>query len=114
MKLTTIKPRLTAISTARLKPAQAQVTERKRGSAGVKDRESIKMRDCGMCVECHRKGATRRGWIVDHRIPLWDGGSDEPENKQTLCIPCHDAKSKVEAGLRAKGESVPRPHGVSY
>lgn len=114
MKLTTLKPRLT-ISTAVRVPtltAKPGVVERLRGSAGVRDRAEIKERDHGMCQECKRHGATRPGCVVDHTIPLWDQGSDDASNKQLLCDPCHEAKSKVEAGLRASGQSVPHPRGV--
>lgn len=99
MKLTTLKPRLKAASLGKVamlvRPA---VVERKRGSAGVIDRERIKRRDCGLCQVCQR-----RGYIVDHVKPLWAGGSDEDENKQLICKPCHDAKSEREAAMRAAG-----------
>ncbi|MFB9288692.1 HNH endonuclease [Pseudoduganella plicata] len=32
-----------------------------------------------------------------------EGGSDEPENKQTLCDLCHDVKTAQEAAERARG-----------
>jgi 5-methylcytosine-specific restriction protein A len=114
VKLQSLKPRLQALSTARIAVLTARpgVVERKRGSAGVKDRNAIKERDCGLCQECQRHGAARPGSKVDHRIPLWDSGDDSDSNKQLMCDRCHEAKSKVEAGMRSKGESVPRPHGV--
>ena len=113
MKLTTLKSTLQRAPGSKLQTLSARpMVERKRGSAGVKDRNNIKRRDFGMCQECKRNGIARAGHLVDHRIPLWDGGSDEEENKQSLCYPCHDAKTKVEAGLRARGQSVPRPDGV--
>jgi hypothetical protein len=51
VKLKSLKPRLKTSSTARVATLTAKpgVTERLRGSAGVKDREAIKMRDQGMC-----------------------------------------------------------------
>jgi 5-methylcytosine-specific restriction protein A len=112
MKLRTLQPRLAVTPVATLRPLQVATVEPKRGSAGVKDRAAIKERDCGLCQECRRHGAARPGCKVDHRIPLWDGGSDTASNKQLMCDPCHEAKSKVEAGIRAKGDSVPRPDGV--
>ena len=83
--------------------AQPGRIERKRGSAGVKDRNAIKGRDCGLCQACSRKGKTTLGSVVDHIKPLWDGGSDEAHNKELLCIPCHDEKTKHEATQRARG-----------
>lgn len=38
----------------------------------------------------------------DHRVPLWAGGPNTLENLQTLCVPCHRAKTKREAGERAR------------
>jgi 5-methylcytosine-specific restriction protein A len=96
-----------------LQPARARVTmmpdrrpdtiERKRGSAGVRDRERIRARDCGLCQECKRRGKTVLGAAVDHITPLWKGGSDEDDNKELLCVPCHDAKTAREAAERARG-----------
>jgi 5-methylcytosine-specific restriction protein A len=78
-------------------------TQRKRGSAGVKDRNRIRERDCGMCQHCKAQGIARLGTQVDHVIALWAGGSDADDNKQLLCDPCHDAKTKREAAERAAG-----------
>jgi 5-methylcytosine-specific restriction protein A len=102
-RLQTLKPRITVARTSQLQVLQARpgTVERKRGSAGVKDRNRIKERDNGLCVACLAAGRVRLGAVVDHRVPLWDGGSDEDENKQLLCDPCHDAKTAREAGQRA-------------
>jgi len=48
-----------------------ETVERKRGSAGVCDRDRIRARDFGLCQECKRKGRTTIGGPVDHIIPLW-------------------------------------------
>lgn len=99
MKLTTLKPRIKAVTLGRIAMLpKSTAVERKRGSAGVADRIKIKQRDKGLCQVCRRPG-----YIVDHIIPLWEGGSDEDENKQLICAPCHDAKSAVEAKRRAAG-----------
>lgn len=79
------------------------MVERLRGGAGVRDRAKIKARDCGLCQECKRQGRARPGSVVDHTTPLWEYGTDEESNKELLCHPCHDAKSKVEAARRAAG-----------
>ena len=34
---------------------------------------------------------------IDHRQPLWRGGSNEPDNLQALCPNCHAAKTQAEA-----------------
>jgi 5-methylcytosine-specific restriction protein A len=100
-KLTALKSRLQS-----LKPAVQQLggtddrVQRKRGSAGVKDRQAIRARDHGLCQECKRQGRTILGVVVDHITPLWQGGSDEDDNKELLCNPCHDAKTAQEAAQR--------------
>jgi 5-methylcytosine-specific restriction protein A len=98
-----LKPRITVDRSSRVQVLRArpETVERKRGSTGVKDRNKIKKRDNGLCVLCLAMGRVSAGRVVDHRIPLWDGGSDEDENKQTLCHPCHDAKTAQEAAQRA-------------
>jgi 5-methylcytosine-specific restriction endonuclease McrA len=49
------------------------------------------------------------GWHADHVLPLWKVDRTVPEafwfwtmaNLQTLCLKCHAAKTKREAGERA-------------
>lgn len=104
-RLQTLKPRVALITAAlvRIEPVHAGVVERKRGSAGVKDRSRIRERDCGLCQECKRNGRTALGAAVDHIVPLWKGGSDEDDNKELLCNNCHDAKTAREAAERGRG-----------
>lgn len=105
MKLQTLQPRLhQAASRVTMLPTQRPDTvQRVRGSAGVRDRERIRARDCGLCQECKRQGRTALGAAVDHIEPLWKGGSDDDTNKELLCTPCHDAKTAREAAERARG-----------
>jgi 5-methylcytosine-specific restriction endonuclease McrA len=104
MKLQSLKPRVRTLALA-LVTAQPVTVERKRGSAGVKDRARIKTRDCGLCQECMRNGKTVLGQDVDHITPLWAGGSDEDRNKELLCVPCHEAKTAREAADRGRWQS---------
>jgi 5-methylcytosine-specific restriction protein A len=103
VKLATLKPRLKAASLNRIQSLPPATVERKRGSAGVRDRNRIRERDCALCQLCKRKGITTLGAAVDHIIPLWAGGSDDESNKWLLCHPCHDAKTAEEAKQRAAG-----------
>jgi 5-methylcytosine-specific restriction protein A len=106
VKLQTIKPRVQMLGAGRVTilTAQPNVVERKRGSAGVKDRNAIKARDHGLCQRCKRLGkAGVLGDVVDHIVPLHLGGSDKGQNKELLCNSCHDAKTALEAGGRARG-----------
>jgi 5-methylcytosine-specific restriction protein A len=104
-KLTTLKPRLQTVGNrlATLTPVKPGTVERKRGWAGVNDRNRIRARDDGLCQECKRQGRTSLGGPVDHKVPLWAGGSDNDDNKELLCVLCHDAKTAREAAQRAKG-----------
>ena len=51
-----------------------------------------------LCRLCKRKGKTTLAVTVDHIIPLADGGLDIDDNCQSLCQPCHDAKTSNEVG----------------
>lgn len=103
-KLQTLKPRLQTLgSKLQTVATRPGTVERKRGYAGVKDRERIRERDQGLCQQCLRNGIGRTGWPVDHIVPLWKGGSDEDDNKELLCDDCHDAKTAREAAERAAG-----------
>lgn len=47
-----------------------------------------------LCVHCLEKGLIVEGDVVDHPIPIEDGGAKLSEsNAQTLCHPCHNRKS---------------------
>ena len=49
-------------------------------------------------------------WEVDHIVPLIDGGGHEANNLQTLCTPCHKAKTAEEARSRAmQSRGTPDP-----
>lgn len=65
------------------------------GRALQKRNRRIKLRDQFTCRDC--------GYIftedklqVDHIVPVAEGGSDEDENCQTLCLDCHDLKTLSE------------------
>ena len=74
---------------------------RKRGRAGQRDRAAV-LAEEPLCRICLTLGRTRASAIVDHVRPLAWGGSDERSNKQGLCTPCHDEKSKAERAIDAE------------
>lgn len=76
-------------------PNRLKPTPRKRGRAGQRDRAQV-IAEEPLCRECLKHGRSTATAIVDHIKPLAWGGSDERSNKQGLCVPCHDAKSKAE------------------
>jgi 5-methylcytosine-specific restriction endonuclease McrA len=109
-RLQTLKPRITVARTSQLQVLTARpgTVERKRGSAGVKDRSRIKERDNGLCQSCKEQGRVSLGVEVDHKIPLFAGGSDDDENKWLLCVPCHVAKTKRDGSRRFPSHVVDR------
>ncbi|NTS64168.1 HNH endonuclease [Sphingomonas sp. HHU CXW] len=83
--------------------AHSKPSPRLRGRAGVADRRSI-LSDEPLCRTCVKAGRVTAATVVDHIVPLSEGGSDDRSNKQPLCTPCHDAKSKAErAAAQTRG-----------
>jgi 5-methylcytosine-specific restriction protein A len=97
-----LKPRVARKAWQHSKPSS-----RLRGRAGVEDRRRI-LAEEPLCRVCRGAGRVAASVVVDHVMPLSAGGSDERGNKQGLCGPCHDAKSKAErtAGLGAGRKST--------
>lgn len=59
----------------------------------------IKTRDMWTCQACKRVTDTLE---IDHIIPLHKGGKDVDQNCQSLCVPCHQAKSFREKGHKER------------
>lgn len=55
-----------------------------------------------LCAACLRVGLATPAEELDHITPLFKGGADDEENYQSLCHPCHAAKSAEERGFKAK------------
>ncbi|WP_374726411.1 HNH endonuclease [Herbaspirillum seropedicae] len=103
-KLTMLRPRLSAPSPVRtpILASSAGSTSRIRGRQWMKMKTAALVASDHWCVECLVVGVQRLAVEVDHRIPLWRGGSNEPSNLQGLCKAHHDAKTAQEAGERAR------------
>lgn len=72
--------------------------ERGYGTAWDRVRKQILRRDAGLCQPCKQAGhITPSCNTVDHIISKADRGTDEPSNLQTICNPCHTAKTAREA-----------------
>ena len=56
-----------------------------------------KFADNPLCAKCGQLPRTHREWELDHITPSSEGGSNDSENMQVLCIPCHDEKSQAES-----------------
>lgn len=82
-------------------------TARARGRARQDARLRIWLRDSPRCAGCGDlidiTPGTSRPFELDHTTPLWEGGADSDENRQCLCIPCHQAKTAAEAARRPRG-----------
>ena len=63
--------------------------------------ESVKKRVAATqrwkCAHC--EAVLEATYQIDHRVPLWRGGSNEPDNLQALCPNCHAAKTQEEFSL---------------
>jgi len=70
--------------------------KRKRGRAGQRERRQV-LDEEPYCRHCLEQGLYVAADVVDHIKPLAEGGTDDRENKQSLCNPCHDEKTKREA-----------------
>ncbi len=94
-RLKTLKPRLAAANTQRVKPLLT--TERRlTGYARQNLKRLIYSRDGGRCCLCKR--AVELGESeLDHRVALQFGGDNSTDNLWTLCRPCHASKSAREA-----------------
>lgn len=76
--------------------------ERLRGRAGVAQRKRRLARTNGLCERCLARGKTALAMVVDHKIPLALGGSDEDENTRNLCDPCNDEVTAEQFGHRQR------------
>lgn len=58
-----------------------------------------KLRLNPLCEHCEREGKVRPATVVDHIVPIKEGGiALDINNLQSLCKPCHDSKTAREDG----------------
>jgi len=100
MRFAQIKPKVGRLNTGRptLILSNPNATPRKRGRAGQAQRLAVLKRDLYTCKAC---GHISQENQADHIIPLEAGGMDHIGNMQTLCQPCHAAKTAKEASDRS-------------
>lgn len=77
--------------------ARGTSTERGYGSAWRRLRLRVLRRDCGLCQPCLRANRVTLAQQVDHIIPKAEGGSDDMENLEAICAPCHNVKTQRES-----------------
>jgi len=104
-RLTCLKPRVGAAPVSRLAEAGPEATaahEREHtGRPWRRIRARVLKRDCGMCVPCRQAERFTLAVDVDHVRPVWEGGTDDDGNLQSICSDCHKEKSAREAARRA-------------
>lgn len=49
-----------------------------------------------LCWMCQEVGLVRLWDVLDHHVPLEEGGTNDESNLRGLCHDCHDAKSERE------------------
>lgn len=75
-----------------------------------KDKVTCFLRQDGKCgCGCGAKLSVK-GFILEHIIPLEDGGADDLSNKAAYSKPCAKAKTKTEAAARADYRRVRDKH----
>lgn len=76
-------------------------TRRLAGRAWMRLR-AVVLRSNPLCVVCQAAGRLRAATQVDHVRALFQGGTNDFDNLQGLCEPCHLDKSLAERGYRQR------------
>lgn len=50
----------------------------------------MKLNKDPLCEECMEAGRYTKATLVHHRLPLSEGGGNNPENLESLCAACHN------------------------
>lgn len=53
-----------------------------------------------LCILCQQEGRVTMATEVDHIVPLFKGGADEPTNLQSLCAEHHRIKTNDDMGYK--------------
>lgn len=67
------------------------------GADWQRTRAEVLLRDKGLCQPCLRKGRVTAAREVDHIKPKASGGTDDADNLQAICLPCHRTKTARES-----------------
>jgi 5-methylcytosine-specific restriction protein A len=77
-------------------------TERLRGRAAVEQRIRRLKRTHGLCEMCEAKGRIEIATVVDHIVPLAQGGTDDDDNTRNLCKLHHEEVTAHQFGHKFK------------
>jgi len=59
------------------------------------------LKNSPLCSECENNGKSTLAKVVDHKIPVSQGGDFwEPKNHNSLCTSCHNSKSAAESNKK--------------
>lgn len=103
-KLKMLQGRIQTQATSRIRPLRT--SENRTAGSALQRRRLRAWEASPTCAMCGRVVAYPGGFELDHIIPLWEGGKDEPENCQILCMwmdgagvkkGCHAGKTALEA-----------------
>ena len=95
MKLKRLQSRLDAITPKKPRPPKNWGTGRG-GRPWRRLKEKIHLRDNWTCQHCRRVTTQLE---LDHIVNVAQGGTDDESNLQSLCVPCHKAKTNRESRL---------------
>ena len=74
--------------------------ERGYGSAWDRVRLQALKRDNYLCQPCLKQGRVTVAKAVDHITPKAKGGTDDMDNLQAICDPCHIEKTAKDEGWK--------------
>jgi 5-methylcytosine-specific restriction protein A len=78
------------------RPRDGTVVKRIRGRELQRRRARLFARE-RWCVVCAQDGKRTLATIRDHIIPLAEGGTEDEDNEQPLCLDCSDRKTEDES-----------------
>lgn len=85
------------------KPGRGTAEQRGYGWEWRKVRAAVLRRDRYLC-QCPDCGGQRLpAGEVDHRIPKFEGGTDDPDNLYAINVDCHKAKTAAESARARRG-----------
>ncbi|MCV4343247.1 HNH endonuclease [Pseudomonas capsici] len=99
-QLNTLKSQINLLKAAPIQHVhQTQWGSGRGGRPWRRIRDRVLLRDQYTCRGC---GVVTNELEVDHIINVAEGGNDDDANLQSLCIPCHQAKTATESS-RGRG-----------
>jgi 5-methylcytosine-specific restriction protein A len=75
--------------------------KRIRGAKAVKLRKEF-LRDQPLCVDCLEENIFRAADVVDHKVPLSLGGTEDSSNKRALCHEHHRRRTREQFGWKTR------------